>query len=173
MIVVRFEPEAVGDGTMDGGALVVPRAVRGTVVESEGGDVEMERNVGSDVWDREMILGKTESFLCTTASSVEEDVSSIVSLQGCFTSLTPLPLCSAPLFWRGSPRSCQRRPHHLLSATPDKKVHVLRDAANAVLHLLQHGGRGACSRLTFRVPTLLQSSLDAVLHFLHLQPIFS
>ena len=51
MIVVRFEPEAVGDGTMDGGALAVPRGVRGAVVGSEGGDVEVEGGVGSDVYD--------------------------------------------------------------------------------------------------------------------------
>ena len=38
-------------GKMDGGALMVPRAARGTVVESEGGDVEMEGSVGSDVYD--------------------------------------------------------------------------------------------------------------------------
>ena len=49
MIVVGFKPEAVGDGTVNGGALVGPRAVRAAVVHSEGGGVEMEGSVNLDV----------------------------------------------------------------------------------------------------------------------------
>ena len=41
----RFEPEAAGDGEMNGGALMVPHVVRTTTVRSESGDMEMERSV--------------------------------------------------------------------------------------------------------------------------------
>ena len=49
MIVVCLEPEAVGNGTMDGGALVVHRAMRGAVKGPEGGDVQMEKSGSLDV----------------------------------------------------------------------------------------------------------------------------
>ena len=51
MIVVCLEPEAVGNGTMSGGALVVHRAMRGAVVETKSGDVEVEGGVGPGVYD--------------------------------------------------------------------------------------------------------------------------
>ena len=51
MIVVCSEPEAVGNRTMSGGAVVLQRAMRGAVVVSVGGDVEMQGSVGSDVCD--------------------------------------------------------------------------------------------------------------------------
>ena len=51
MIVVCLEPEAVDNGPMNGGALVVHRAMRGAVVGSEGGDVEVEGGVGPGVYD--------------------------------------------------------------------------------------------------------------------------
>ena len=41
MTVVCLEPEAVDNGPVDGGALVVHRAMRGAVVGSEGRDVEV------------------------------------------------------------------------------------------------------------------------------------
>ena len=51
MIVVCLEPEAVDNGPMNGGALVVRRATRGAVVGSEGGDVEVEGGVRPGVYD--------------------------------------------------------------------------------------------------------------------------
>ena len=59
--------------------------------------------------------------------------------------------------------------HQLLSAAPVQDVHVLRDVANAFLHLLQHGCRGASPRRTSRVSTLFQGVLNAVLYFLQCQ----
>ena len=92
MIVVCLEPEAVGNGTMNGGALVVHRAVRGAVVDSEGGDVDVEGGVGPGGYDGtgDDPLQNPARFLWATASSVKEDVSSIVSLQACLTGLTTL-----------------------------------------------------------------------------------
>ena len=94
----------------------------------------------------------------------------MVSLQACFDRPHPLPLSSAPLFGRGPPRPRQGETHQLLSAAPIQNVRVLRDVANAFLHLLQHSW-GASSRLSSRVSTLFQGVLNAVLHFLQL-PIF-
>ena len=53
---------------------------------------------------------------------------------------------------------------------PVQSVHALRDAADAVLQLLQHGGWGAGSRPASWVPRLLKGLLDTVPHFLQLQP---
>ena len=47
MIVVCLEPEAVGNGTMNGGALVVHCAMRGP----EGGDVEEVGSGSLDVYE--------------------------------------------------------------------------------------------------------------------------
>ena len=66
------------------------------------------------------------------------------------------PRCSAPFLLREPLRSCQGGPHHLHTAAPIKSVHVLRDAAGAILLLLQHGGRGASSRPASRVSRLLK-----------------
>ena len=51
MTVVCLEPEAVENGRMNGDTLVVHRAMRGAVVGSEGGDVEVEGGVGHGVFD--------------------------------------------------------------------------------------------------------------------------
>ena len=45
MLDVCFEPEAVGDRTVKSGPLMVHRAMRGAVVGTEGGDVEVEGNL--------------------------------------------------------------------------------------------------------------------------------
>ena len=42
MTVVCLEPEAVGNGPMNGDALAAHRAMRGGVMGTEGGDVEAE-----------------------------------------------------------------------------------------------------------------------------------
>ena len=47
MLEVCLEPEAVGIRTMDGGTLVVHRAMKGAFVWPEGGDVEVE---GVAIW---------------------------------------------------------------------------------------------------------------------------
>ena len=51
MIVVCPEPLALGNGPVNGGALMVHRATRGAAVGSEGGDVEVEGSVGPGVYD--------------------------------------------------------------------------------------------------------------------------
>ena len=47
--VYRLEPEAAGDGEMNGGTLVVPHVVRTTTVRSDSGGVEMEGSVWLNV----------------------------------------------------------------------------------------------------------------------------
>ena len=91
MTVICLEPEAVENGPMNGGTLVVHRAMRGAAVGTEGGDVERWREVSVMV----CMMGQGDDplqnrarFLLATASSVEEIVSSMVSLQACSTGLT-------------------------------------------------------------------------------------
>ena len=51
MLDVYFESEAVSNRTMKGGPLVVHRAMRGVVVGTESGDVEVVGNGGLDVYE--------------------------------------------------------------------------------------------------------------------------
>ena len=51
MLDVCFEPEAVGNKIMKGGPLIVHRAMRGAVVGTEGGDVEVEGSGNLDVYE--------------------------------------------------------------------------------------------------------------------------
>ena len=121
----------------------------------------------------------TSPHLCHCRPASQSASSSAVFCASSFA-WTAAPCQGGPLHWRlrgSQTHSCFacRRGHatgcHLHTAAPVKSVHVLRDAADAALQLLQLGGREASSRPASWAPRLLKGLLDTVLHFLQLQPI--
>ena len=93
----------------------------------------------------------------------------MVSLQACLTGLA-LFRRTRRLFFGAAFRA---HANHFFPTAPVQDVHVLGDAVQALLQLFQQGCRRVRvgARRTSRVPPLIESRLDAMLHLLQLQRI--